>query len=287
MTASSPRLRRTRTERRTEGGGVGLLLANGESVGLPADRVRRKRMVIDGPLWRRTARRRHARAVIRSCASGGARVDRRRSNARAAPRRAKFGRFDARRRRATRGGRPIARDQAGTSDILVAIRDARRRECPSPACAGGAVAVSARNRGVPSGGLDGDRCDRASAAGRSSQARRQVCRSSGARGARCGDRRAYDRRAGVDATQTSRPQAAATISWERDDPLQTADIYGRSADKPITRDKLLQPAPRVQSLRTTQVVIDRWPWTTVVFNGSSNLPPRRCVSAMSSGSSTR
>ena len=199
-------------------------------------------MVMDGPLWRRTTRRRHARAVIRSCASGGARVDGRRSNARAGPRRAKFGWFDARRRRTTRGGRAMARDQAWTSDILVAIRDARRRECPSPACAGSAAAVSARNRGVRSGGVDGDRRDRAAAARRSPHARRQACRSFGARGARCGDRRAHDRRAGVDATQTSRPQSAATISWERDDLLQTADIYRRSADKSITRDKLLQPA---------------------------------------------
>ena len=44
---------------------------------------------------------------------------------------------------------------------------------------------------------------------------------------------------------------------------------------------------RGQSFRTTHVVIDRCPWTTVVFSGSSSRPPSRGVSAMSSGSSTR
>ena len=40
-------------------------------------------------------------------------------------------------------------------------------------------------------------------------------------------------------------------------------------------------------LRTTQVVIERWRCTTVVFSGSSSSPPSSSVSDMSSGSSTR
>jgi hypothetical protein len=53
---------------------------------------------------------------------------------------------------ATRRGGAITRDQAGASDILVAIEPARRRECRSPGCAGLAAAFFARTRRICSRG---------------------------------------------------------------------------------------------------------------------------------------
>ena len=67
-----------------------------------------------------------------------------------------------------------------------------------------------------------------------------------------------------------------------------AVFIGRSGGVDVRRRSVLRRcSPRRQSFRTTHVVIDRWPWTTVVFNGSSSRPPSRRVSAMSIGSSTR
>ena len=39
--------------------------------------------------------------------------------------------------------------------------------------------------------------------------------------------------------------------------------------------------------RTTQVVMHRWPWTTVVFSGSTGVPPSSALSASRRASSTR
>jgi hypothetical protein len=92
-------------------------------------------------------------------------------------------------------------------------------------------------------------------------------------------------------TQTSRHAGAATLSWDRDVWRQSPDSRRRRRDNRRHGDELLQPGGARrradQSLRTTQVVIERCPCTTVVFSGSSSRPPSRRVWAISRASSTR
>jgi hypothetical protein len=68
--------------------------------------------------------------------------------------------------------------QAGTSDILVAIAAGEASRMSEPGAApAGRRRFRRKTVGFAPGAVDDDRCDRASTAPRSSDARRQACRS--------------------------------------------------------------------------------------------------------------
>lgn len=59
------------------------------------------------------------------------------------------------------------------------------------------------------------------------------------------------------------------------------------ANEPVKQAFGLRLCYSYTSFLSTQVVIDRWSCTTVVFSGSASRAPRRSVSSISITSSTR